>query len=82
VVAARSGGIPEVVKDGETGILHAPWDVDALRTALLTLAGDAPKRLRMGAAGRERALSEFAVGRLVKFYEDLYSQLTSARPQS
>jgi glycosyltransferase involved in cell wall biosynthesis len=82
VVAARSGGIPEVVKDGETGILHDPWNVDALRQALLTLAGDAPKRLQMGAAGRERALSEFSSERLVRFYDDLYSQLTSARPRS
>jgi glycosyltransferase involved in cell wall biosynthesis len=79
VVAARSGGIPEVVKDGETGILHAPWDVDALREALLRLAGDVPLRLKMGSAGRERALSEFSLDRLVGFYEDLYSKLTSAR---
>lgn len=81
VVAARSGGIPEVVRDGETGILHAPYDVDGLREALLTLAGDVPKRSTMGAAGRDRAMQEFSLDRLVRFYEDLYSQLTSARPQ-
>jgi glycosyltransferase involved in cell wall biosynthesis len=82
VVAARSGGTPEVVKDGETGILHAPWDVDGLRRALLTLAADAPMRLRMGAAGRERAMQGFSLERQISAYGGLYSELTAARPRS
>jgi glycosyltransferase involved in cell wall biosynthesis len=79
VVVARSGGTPEVVADGVTGILFPPQDVDALQAALRSLAADPAKRAAMGAAGRLRAAEEFGVGRLVKAYEALYSELTSAR---
>lgn len=77
VVASRTGGTPEVVRDGETGLLHDPWDVDGLRRALLRLAADAPLRLRMGAAGRDRALREFSLDRTVGRYEALYCELTA-----
>jgi glycosyltransferase involved in cell wall biosynthesis len=80
VIAARSGGTREVVVDRETGILFPPEDVDALRSAIQELAADPALRLRLGAAGRERAEREFGVGRLVKAYEDLYSELTASRP--
>jgi glycosyltransferase involved in cell wall biosynthesis len=79
VVAARTGGIPEVVADGETGLLVPREDPDALRVALLRLAGDPALRARMGAAGRERAAREFPPSRLVQGYEDLYSELTAPR---
>ena len=82
VVASNTGGTPEVVKDGETGILHDPWDVDALRRALLRLAADAPLRLRMGAAGRDRAMQEFSLDRTLRGYDALYCELTAARPRS
>ena len=82
VVASRTGGTPEVVRDGETGILHDPWDVEALRGALLRLAGDAPLRLAMGSAGRERAVQEFSLDRLVGAYDALYCELTASRPRS
>lgn len=79
IVASRTGGTPEVVKDGETGLLHDPWDVDGLRKALLRLAGDVQLRLKMGAAGRDRVQREFSLDRLVASYDALYSELTSAR---
>jgi len=78
VVACRTGGIPEVVADGETGLLVPREDRDALRAALLRLAGDPELRARMGAAGRDRALREFPVDRLVRSYESLYSELTAS----
>ena len=77
MIASRSGGTPEVVVDGETGLLHPPEDVDALGAALRRLAADPPLRARLGAAGRERAAKEFGVGRLVRDYETLYSELTA-----
>jgi glycosyltransferase involved in cell wall biosynthesis len=79
VIAARSGGTPEVVADGETGILFPPEDIDALGSAIQALAADPARRLKMGAAGRERAEREFGVARLVKDYEELYSELTASR---
>jgi glycosyltransferase involved in cell wall biosynthesis len=56
VVASRTGGIPEVVVDGETGFLVEPGDVDALRDRLATLLGDRRLAHRMGDAGRDAVL--------------------------
>lgn len=59
VVAGRSGGLPEAVRDGVTGILVDPNDVGAVADAITSLLGDAPLVWRLGQAGRERALREF-----------------------
>jgi glycosyltransferase involved in cell wall biosynthesis len=79
VVAARAGGTPEAVVDGETGILFAPGDVSALRRALERLAADPGLRERLGRAGRERAAREHPVEKMVKRYEALYFKLTEGR---
>ena len=78
VVAARSGGTPEVVADGETGILHEPGDVEGLRSALVRLASDAALRRRMGEAGRARARERHSVEPMVNRYEALYIELTGS----
>jgi phosphatidylinositol alpha-1,6-mannosyltransferase len=54
VVAARSGGIPDAVVDGETGLLVPPGDPTAAATAIGRLLDDAPLARRLGAAGRLR----------------------------
>ncbi len=55
VVASRTGGIPEVVSEGETGLLVEPGDPDGLAAALHRLAEDPGLRARMGRRGRERS---------------------------
>jgi len=50
VVATRLAGIPEVVSDGETGLLVPPGDATALGAAVARLCGDARLRARLGAA--------------------------------
>src|SRR4029077_20989023 len=52
VVATRLAGIPEVVSDGETGLLVPPGDATALGSAIARLYGDAVLRARLGAAAR------------------------------
>lgn len=52
VVASRFGGFPEVVRDGETGLLVPPQDPQALAAALRELLADDERRRRMGEAGR------------------------------
>jgi glycosyltransferase involved in cell wall biosynthesis len=54
VVGARTGGIQEVIVDGETGILFYGDDSEQLLAALIKLAGSAELRKKMGQAGRER----------------------------
>lgn len=51
VVASAVGGVPEVVRDGNTGLLVPPRDVDALTDALRTLIDNPQLRQQMGAAG-------------------------------
>jgi glycosyltransferase involved in cell wall biosynthesis len=55
VVASDVGGIPEVVRDGVTGLLVPPGDVDALAAALDRLAADPGLRTRLSAGARARA---------------------------
>ena len=66
VVASNVGGIPEVVVDGETGLI-APYDEQdaagferAIADGVNRLAGDPDLAARFGRAGRERAVSSFA----------------------
>ncbi|HEU0130580.1 MAG TPA: glycosyltransferase family 4 protein [Mycobacteriales bacterium] len=65
IVASRVGGVPELVADGETGLLVPPGDPVALAAALRSLLGDAGLRARMGAAGRARYEARYTVGHCV-----------------
>ena len=62
VVAARIGGLPEVVVDGETGLLHPAGDARALAARLQELIIDPQRRHDLGQAGRARFEREFTVG--------------------
>jgi len=72
VVATRVGGTPEVVVDGETGLLVPPGDPAALADAVLRLQRDPEAGRRMGEAGRPRVERIFDVRRMVAEYEALY----------
>ncbi|OLE50678.1 MAG: hypothetical protein AUI36_19015, partial [Cyanobacteria bacterium 13_1_40CM_2_61_4] len=52
VIGSRSGGIPEAIRDGETGFLVDPDDPAAVAATAIRLLGDEGLRRRMGAAGR------------------------------
>jgi len=75
VVATRVGGVPDVVDEGETGFLVRPGDTHALAERIQILARDPERRAAMGAAGRERTLSRYAVERLVDDMDALYREL-------
>ena len=75
VVATRVGGIPEVVLDGETGLLVPPGDAVATGDAIARLVGDESLRGRMGEAARRRAETHFSVARYAADVESLYSRL-------
>jgi sugar transferase (PEP-CTERM/EpsH1 system associated) len=72
VVATRVGGNPEVVADGETGLLVPPQSPDALAAALLRLQSHPDQARAMGEAGRRRVETVFDVQRMVREYELLY----------
>jgi glycosyltransferase involved in cell wall biosynthesis len=78
VVATRVGGVPDVVRDGEDGLLAEPGAIDELSEHLIRLARDPALRERMGASGRERVVVRYNVGRLVDEMDTLYRSLLEA----
>lgn len=78
LVAARVDGLPEVVLDGQTGLLAPPNDIDALTGAIRRLIEDPSQAIRLGRKARARALNSFAWTDYVSAFEDLYRRL--ARP--
>ena len=74
VVASAVGGIPDVIVDGETGLLVKPGDVNALREALRILLLDPAKRTRMGIIGSQRA-QLFTVSKVADRIEQIYAKL-------
>ncbi|MBI1321033.1 MAG: glycosyltransferase [Candidatus Hydrogenedens sp.] len=75
VAASRVGGIPDIVDDGETGLLVAPRDADALAAALRELAASPERRALMGAAARAKVVPRFSLEAMVRDIESLYEEL-------
>ena len=71
VVAARVGGLPEIVAHGETGLLVEPESSAALASAVGTLLASPPMVERLGCAARRRVLGEFGLQRQVDAYRQL-----------
>ncbi len=78
-VATRVGGVPEIVKDGETGLLVAPADANGLASAVVDLLGNPDLRMRMGAAAKEWAHEAFDIERTVRQIETEYARGAGAR---
>jgi glycosyltransferase involved in cell wall biosynthesis len=72
VVASAVGGMPELVRDGETGALVPAGDPAALARALAPLVTDAELRARLGRGGRERAERDFGLEAFRRAHLDLY----------
>ncbi len=79
VVATRVGGTPELVVDGVTGTLVPPRSPAALAAAVSHLLADSQLADRMGAAGRERAVREFSLARMVERTEALYAEVLRSK---
>ncbi len=75
VVATRVGGVPEVVEEGQTGLLVEARNPDRISNAILRLARDRALRERMGRAGRERADEHFSIQATVRRTEQIYNDL-------
>jgi glycosyltransferase involved in cell wall biosynthesis len=79
VVATRVGGVPELVVEGETGILVPPEDTEALALAMLDLLQDPLKGRSMGEAGRKRVQDHFSMTAMVTNTDYLYQELLKTK---
>lgn len=77
VVATKSGGIAEIVKDGENGLLVERGDASSLAKAILLLLSNEDLRKSMGEAGRKRAVKLFSWEKVVKSLLHLYENICS-----
>jgi glycosyltransferase involved in cell wall biosynthesis len=75
VVATRVGGIPEVVANGETGILVEPGDPSVLADAILRVLSDDSLKQSMGKEGRRRVLAHFSWEQVSKVLLSHYAEI-------
>jgi N-acetyl-alpha-D-glucosaminyl L-malate synthase BshA len=74
VVGTRAGGLPEVVRDGETGALCAVGDVDAMAAAAIELLGDPARWEAASTLAAADARARFSLEEVVEQYESFYSR--------
>jgi glycosyltransferase involved in cell wall biosynthesis len=72
VIAASIGGLEDLVRDGETGLLVGAGDADDLAAAMLRLANDPEAAAEMGRLARIRAVERFPENRCVERTEEVY----------
>ena len=78
VVVTDMGPLPELVEDGNTGFVVPPTSVDALSTALVTLACDHGRRARLGERAHLRAKEKFGLDRMVSSTVEVYEEALGA----
>jgi glycosyltransferase involved in cell wall biosynthesis len=79
VVSTAVGGVPEVVRPGEDGLLVPADDRTALAGAVLRLLDDPGERQRFGASARERVAESFSMERMTRRLEAIYDEVAGER---
>jgi len=77
VVASKLGGIPEIVKEGDTGVLVDPMNEAQVSDAVCSMIQDPQLRRRMGGRGRERWQAEFTRDHMLTKYDQLFNELSA-----
>jgi len=75
VICTAVGGVPELIEDGENGLLVPPQDVNALAQAMRYLLESPETRLTLGRASASRAVDRFDLQVMTEAYEDLYTTI-------
>jgi glycosyltransferase involved in cell wall biosynthesis len=79
VIATEVGGLPEVVTDGQTGLLIPPRDAAALAGALTRLLGDPDCARRLGANARDQVREHYSLDRLGREINAIYEELAEKK---
>jgi glycosyltransferase involved in cell wall biosynthesis len=80
VVGFDTGGIPDMVRDGETGCIVPAGDVSALRNAIVYVLQADEERAAMGARCRKVAVDEYSLDVQARRYTNLYTSLLDEKP--
>jgi len=79
VIGCRTGGLPEVVRDGETGVLRDVGDIDAMAEGARLLLTDDARWTQASTLGASDARERFSLDAIVSQYEALYVEALEAR---
>ena len=74
-IATRVGGVPELIQDGENGLLFEIGDIDAMSDAAIALLGDDSRLTAMSQAARKTAQDRFCASRIIPLYENYYDRV-------
>ena len=82
VIASRVGGVDQVVRDGETGLLVPPSNSESLANRILELLDDPAKAREMGRAARIEVARDFSVDQMVSKTVAVYREILEAKSAS
>jgi glycosyltransferase involved in cell wall biosynthesis len=77
-MATRTGGTPEIIQDGENGLLFTPHDPEDLAMKIARLGDDPESRRRIASAGRQTILERFTITRMMDEFEAYLQEVASA----
>lgn len=80
VVAFRTGGLTDIVEPGKTGYLADPFDSSSLAASIYSVLDDPQRRIRLGAAARQRAEKLWDPQRVAQLYAEVYRQASAVHP--
>jgi L-malate glycosyltransferase len=75
VVASQVGGLPEVIENGVSGVLHPPEEHEAMAASGVALLTDSDRHRQMAQAARHRVLTQFCSQHVVPMYERCYEEV-------
>ena len=79
IIAAKAGALPELIIDGESGLLVDPLDAQAWAEAIIKLMNDATFAKQLGDNGKFRAKNMFSVEKFVANYEKFYKEIINGK---
>jgi glycosyltransferase involved in cell wall biosynthesis len=82
VIATRVGAVPELIDQGQTGVLIEPGDVAGLSAAVVKLLEDSERARQLGEKGRTRTIEHFSADYMARRYLQLYSEVASTCERS
>jgi glycosyltransferase involved in cell wall biosynthesis len=82
LVASGGGAVPEIVVDGETGLLFEPGNAESLAASLRALLKDGSRSAQAGRKGRQRLEAQFSIAHNVHETQALYDELLQGEPAS